>query len=113
MRCEICSGNGTIELSCVRPDTHRAIRGVARCNCIAGGSYKKFASIEEVIRRWLSYQEDHLGYVAELEGYHHKIEAGYFNQMRGVAMLLGYHDLLEPEIVIDEIESTFKRLVKL
>lgn len=102
MFCEICGSSGRVELSLVRPEKHKAIRGVARCICSAGEPFVKFANVEEVLRKWLSFQEDHLDYLSGLEGYHYNDEAKMFNKMRGLAMMLGYAEMLEPEVAIEE-----------
>jgi hypothetical protein len=110
MNCEICDSSGRIELSLVRPEKHLAIRGIARCICSAGAPFVKFATVDTVVREWLSFQEDHLDYLSGLEGYHYNDEARCFNRMRGLAMMLGYVELLEPEVALEETKpKTFKR----
>jgi hypothetical protein len=109
MFCEICGSSGRVELSLVRPEKHKAIRGIARCICASGAPFVKFATVEEVLRKWLSFQEDHLDYLSGLEGYQYNDEAKCFNRMRGIAMMLGYADLLEPEVALEETKPrTFK-----
>ncbi len=114
MFCEICDSSGRLELSVVRPEKHTAIRGIARCICSAGESYSKFATVETVVRNWLSFQEDHLDYVSSLHGYHYNDEAKMFNKMRGLAMILGYAEMLEPEVALEETKpKTFQRSRKI